>query len=84
MGIVLFVSALALAGALVVKTELWGDPVAGYPSLMCVIRAPPPEQGTSLLTNIEILIASFPTRQVYKIGDRGYLSIVLLARVYAS
>lgn len=37
MGIVLFVSALALAGALVVKTVLWGDPVAGYPSLMCVI-----------------------------------------------
>jgi glycosyltransferase involved in cell wall biosynthesis len=36
-GFVLCLVAFAMIGVVVVKTILWGDPVAGYPSLMSVI-----------------------------------------------
>lgn len=37
MGILAAVGALAAGGLIVVKTLLYGDPVPGYPSLMCVV-----------------------------------------------
>ena len=37
MGIMLFLVALVFVGIIVVKTLVWGEPVSGYPSLMCTI-----------------------------------------------
>ena len=37
LGFLLFIIAFILVLIIIIKTLIWGDPVAGYPSLVCII-----------------------------------------------
>lgn len=37
LGFLLFIIAFILVFVIIIKTLIWGDPVAGYPSLVCII-----------------------------------------------